>query len=175
MPWLPGGKSPAPSPWEALGKLHAALAGKPNPEIVAPEAKAVTFFQAAILVCPRNYMAANELGVLFARNGDLIGARRMLEHSVLVNRRSENFNNLSVVYRRLGQQRLAELATQKALAAKVAENARQRNASPGRRLGAVGQPRRPGPIAGTVGRSLRQAGGDRQPARARSEALRADN
>lgn len=113
----------------ALGKLHAALAGKPNPEIVAPEAKAVTFFQAAILVCPRNYMAANDLGVLLARNGDLMGARRMLEHSVLVNRRSENFNNLSVVYRRLGQQRLAELATQKALAAKAAETARQRNAS----------------------------------------------
>ena len=113
----------------ALGKLHAALAGKPNPEIVAPEAKAVTFFQAAILVCPRNYMATNDLGVLLARNGDLVGARRMLEHSVLVNRRSENFNNLSVVYRRLGQQRLAELAAQKALAAKAAETARQRNAS----------------------------------------------
>ena len=48
----------------ALGKMHAALAGKPNPEIVAPEAKAIAFFQAAILVCPRNYMAANDLGVL---------------------------------------------------------------------------------------------------------------
>ncbi len=49
----------------ALGKLHAALAGKPNPEIVAPDAKAMVFFQSALLVCPRNYLAANDLGVLF--------------------------------------------------------------------------------------------------------------
>ena len=113
----------------ALGKMHAALAGKPNPEIVVPEAKAIVFFQAAILVCPRNYMAANDLGVLLAHSGDLAGARRMLEHSVLVCRCSENLNNLSVVYRQVGQQRLAELAAEKARAAKAAEIARQKSAS----------------------------------------------
>ena len=113
----------------ALGKMHAALAGKPNPEIVAPEAKAIVFFQAAILVCPRNYMAANDLGVLLAHSGDFAGARRMLEHSVLVCRCSENLNNLSVVYRQVGQQRLAELAAEKARVAKAAEIARQKNAS----------------------------------------------
>ena len=113
----------------ALGKMHAALAGKPNPEIVAPEAKAIVFFQAAILVCPRNYMAANDLGVLLAHSGDYAGARRVLEHSVLVYRCSENLTNLSVVYRRLGQQRLAELAAEKAQVAKAAEIARQKSAS----------------------------------------------
>ncbi len=113
----------------ALGKLHAALAGRPNPEIVIPEAKAIVFFQAAILVCPRNYIAANDLGVLLAHSGDLAGARRMLEHSVLVCRCSENLNNLSVVYRQVGQQRLAELAAEKARVAKAAEIARQKNAS----------------------------------------------
>ena len=53
----------------ALGKVHAALAGKANSEIVLPEAKAIVFFQAAILVCPRNYVAANELGVLLRSTG----------------------------------------------------------------------------------------------------------
>jgi hypothetical protein len=113
----------------ALGKVHAALAGKPNPDIALPEAKAIVFFQAAILVCPRNYMAANDLGVLLARSGDCAGAVRMLEHSVLVCRCPENLNNLSAVYRQVGQQRLAELAAEKARAAKAEEVARQKSAS----------------------------------------------
>ncbi len=113
----------------ALGKLHAALAGKPNPEIVVPEAKAIVFFQAAILVCPRNYMAANDLGVLLAHSGDYTEARRMLEHSVLLCRCAENLNNLSVVYREVGQPRLADLAAEKAHSAKAAELARQKSAN----------------------------------------------
>ncbi len=113
----------------ALGKMHAGLAGKAGSQIVAPEAKAIVFFQAAILVCPRNYMSENDLGVLLAHNGDYAGARRMLEHSVLVCRCSENLNNLSVVYRHLGEPRLAELAADKAQVAKAEENARQKNAS----------------------------------------------
>ena len=151
----------------ALGKMHAALAGKPNPEIVAPEAKAIVFFQAAILVCPRNYMAANDLGVLLAHSGDCTGARRVLEHSVLVCRCAENLNNLSVVYRQVGQQRLAELAAEKAQAAKAAEIARQKNASlsAGGAV-AVGRSRRPGPVAGPVGRSAGQAAGPQDPAAA---------
>lgn len=112
----------------ALGKLHAALAGKPSPEIVAPEAKAIVFFHAAILVCPRNYMAANDLGVLLAHSGDYTAARQLLEHSVLICRCPENLNNLSVVYRQVGQQRLAELAAEKAQVAKAGQIARQRNA-----------------------------------------------
>jgi tetratricopeptide (TPR) repeat protein len=112
----------------ALGKMHTALAGRPNPEIVVPEAKAIVFFQAAILVCPRNYIAANDLAVLLAHSGDYAGARRLLEHSVLVCRTSENLNNLSVVYRQMGDQRLAALAADKAQAAKAAEVARQRDA-----------------------------------------------
>jgi len=114
---------------EALGKLHATLAGKQIPEIAVPATKAIAFFQASILVCPRNYMAANELGVLFAHNGDFTEARRMLEHSVLLCRCPENLNNLAVVYRHLGQQRLADLAAEKAHVAIAAETARQKSAN----------------------------------------------
>ncbi len=113
----------------ALGKMHAALAGKAGSGVVAPEAKAIVFFQAAILVCPRNYMAANDLGVLLAHSGDYAGGRRMLEHSVLVCRCSENLNNLSVVYRHLGEPRLADLAVEKAQAAKAEESTRQKSAN----------------------------------------------
>jgi hypothetical protein len=52
-----------------------------------------------------------------------------LEHSVLVCRCSENLNNLSVVYRQVGEQRLAELAAGKAQVAKTEEIARQKSAS----------------------------------------------
>jgi tetratricopeptide (TPR) repeat protein len=113
----------------ALGKMHAAIAGKPNPEIAVPEAKAIVFFQAALLVCPKNYMAANDLGVLLAHNGDNAGARRVLEHSVLICRTSENLNNLSVVYRQLGEQRLSALAAQKSQVAKASEIAQQKSAN----------------------------------------------
>ena len=35
----------------------------------AAEPKAMVFYQAALLVMPRNSMAANDLGVLLARSG----------------------------------------------------------------------------------------------------------
>ncbi len=113
----------------ALGKMYSALASRPIPEIVAPAAKAIVFFQAAMLVCPKNYMAANDLGVLLAHNGDYLGARRLLEHSVLIYRCPENLSNLSVVYRQVGEPRLAELAGEKAQVAQTVEIARQKNAS----------------------------------------------
>ena len=112
----------------ALGKMHATLAAKGGNEIPAPEAKAVVCFHAAILVCPRNYMASNDLGVLLARNGDFTGARQALEHSVLASRCSENLKNLSAVYRQVGEQRLAALATQKAQVALDKEVAQLKNA-----------------------------------------------
>jgi hypothetical protein len=111
----------------ALGKLHAALADKANAEVALPEAKAITFFQAAILVCPQNYMAANDLGVLLAHKNDCAAARKALEHSVTICRCTENLRNLSVVYRQLGETRLAELAARDAEAARAAEVARQRS------------------------------------------------
>ena len=53
----------------ALGKLHAALAARGGSAIPAAGPKAVTFFQAALLVSPRNHLASNDLGVLLARGG----------------------------------------------------------------------------------------------------------
>ncbi len=111
----------------SLGKLHAAMAEKGSSEIALPEAKAITFFQAALLVCPRNYLAANDLGVLLAHKNDYQAARVAFEHSARVCPCAENLGNLSAVYRQLGDLRAAGLAGRDAEAAKAAEAARQRS------------------------------------------------
>ena len=94
----------------ALGKLHAALAQKKAMPIVAPESKAMVFYQAALLVYPKNYMAANDLGVLLAQCGRYSDARAMLQRSVALCPQSTGWRNLSVVYRQLGQAALAQRA-----------------------------------------------------------------
>jgi hypothetical protein len=133
----------------ALGKLHATMAEKGNSEMPLPEAKAITFYQAAVLVCPRNYIAANDLGVLRAHKCDYASARVALEHSVAVCRTAENLKNLSVVYRRLGVPQLADLAAQDAESVKAAEVARLKsgNLSAGGAVQWVGPEALPAPSA----------------------------
>ena len=104
----------------ALGKVYGTLAMQRNPAARAAEPKAVTFYQAALLVYPGNFMAANELGVLYARNGNYAAARAALEHSVRVHQHAAGWRNLAVVYRQLGH---ADLAAQ---AARQAENISRR-------------------------------------------------
>ena len=113
----------------ALGKLHAAMAEKGNSEMPLPEAKAIAFYQAAVLVCPNNYIAANDLGVLRAHKNDYAAARSALEHSVNVCHTAENLKNLSIVYRRLGAAQLADLAARDAESVKTAEVARLKTGS----------------------------------------------
>jgi tetratricopeptide (TPR) repeat protein len=98
----------------ALGKLHGAWAQKKAAPILAPESKAVVFYQAALLVQPRNFLAANDLGVLLAQCGRYDDARAMLEHSISVCPQATGWRNLAVVYRQLGQPSLAEHATTQA-------------------------------------------------------------
>jgi len=93
-----------------LGKLHAAAARNPAVELPAAEPKAVAFFQAALLVHPNNLMAANDLGVLLARAGHWIGARRVLEHAVAVNPQSISWRNLAKVHDHLGDKDKAQYA-----------------------------------------------------------------
>jgi tetratricopeptide (TPR) repeat protein len=85
-----------------LGKLHEALATERDSSVRAVESKAVTFYQAALLVDPQNYMAANDLGVLLARHGRYEDARRAVEHSIAVRPNPASWGNLAVIYDRLG-------------------------------------------------------------------------
>jgi hypothetical protein len=116
----------------ALGKLHSTVAKQKSHDLVAAEPKAVVFFQASLVVFPKNYMAANDLGVLLAQGGSYAEARKALEHSVMTMRQSASVYNLSVVYRQLGQPRVADQLRQEADALHRTEvarlNARQTSA-----------------------------------------------
>jgi tetratricopeptide (TPR) repeat protein len=110
----------------ALGKLHAALAGPHENNVRAAEAKAVAFYQAALLVYPQNYMAANDLGVLLARCGDYREAEGALKYSLSIHPQSTSWHNLAVVYRQQGQPASARQALWRWQAATEAEIARRK-------------------------------------------------
>ena len=120
----------------ALGKLHAALARKNGSPIVAPESKAMVFYQAALLAYSENSLAANDLGVLLARCGRSNDARAMLEHGLALHPQSTGWRNLVVVYGQLGQTALAERAVRQAERLRRQELAR-RQKSPASVTGAV--------------------------------------
>ncbi|NUQ66090.1 MAG: tetratricopeptide repeat protein [Pirellulales bacterium] len=109
-----GGEVAASMALRGLGKLHETMADKKVQGIVAARPKAVTFFQSALLACPANHMASNDLGVMLARNGRLEDARTALEHSLLVSQQASTWHNLAVVYGQLGDPRSAERARRQA-------------------------------------------------------------
>jgi hypothetical protein len=114
----------------ALGKLHSALARKKGTPVAAPESKAVVFYQAALLAYPKNYMSANDLGVLLAQCGRYADAQLMLQRSVSLCPQSTGWRNLAVVYRQLGQAALADLAAGQADLLGRQELARRRTSAP---------------------------------------------
>jgi hypothetical protein len=72
---------------------------------------AMSFYQAALLVYPDHYLAANELGVMFARCGQLHDACDVLRLATVANPAfPETWLNLSRVHNELGEQDLARRA-----------------------------------------------------------------
>ncbi len=120
-----GGRSAiASSALYGLGRAESvtkAGASTRNP-LGAPNAMA--FYQAALLVDPQNYMAANELGVLMARYGDLDGAAGQLMHSLSIKPQVETWHNLATVYSRMGQTDKADQAEREREKLAVAERDR---------------------------------------------------
>lgn len=100
-----------------LGKFHGVIASQPAPSIFAAEPKALVYQQAALLTDSRNYLAANELAVLLAKNGYLQSARTLLQRSVAGSPQPTAWHNLSVVHRYLGEKQLSALAEQESAAA----------------------------------------------------------
>jgi tetratricopeptide (TPR) repeat protein len=121
----------------ALGKLYEELAKNQNADFQAAGPKAVVFYQAALLVAPNNYMASNDLGVMFARAGNLQDAQAVLEHSASISRQSTVLNNLATVYQRLGYNDLAAQTKQQSLLACQTEQARRQSSSISAANGAV--------------------------------------
>jgi Flp pilus assembly protein TadD len=117
-----GDLAPAASALYALGKLEmlslpagAATIGS------IQSARAVVYFQAALVIQPQYSLAANELGVLLARHGRLRDAKNVLLHSVRIKPESSALHNLAIVHTELGERdhaQQAELQSQQ-LAAKT--------------------------------------------------------
>ncbi len=99
-----GDQSVASLALHGLGKVCAAPAEMHGPREQIADAKAVVFYQAALVVEPRNCLAANELGVLLVKFGHLEEARCVLEQSVAVSNAPTTWRNLGAVYHKLGDE-----------------------------------------------------------------------
>jgi hypothetical protein len=106
-----GGGMPAASmALYALGKIHTATPQQAPHERRLTDPKALALHHAALLVDSRNYEAANELGVLLVRYGQLQDARGVLLHGLSMRATAPMWHNLAVVHERLGEIDLARRA-----------------------------------------------------------------
>jgi polysaccharide biosynthesis/export protein len=87
-----------------LGRIQPYLGESVDRPAVLAEPKAMALEQAAVLVDPQNYRAANELGVLLCSCGQLEAARKALAYSASICRRPEVLQNLALIYKRLGDE-----------------------------------------------------------------------
>ncbi len=85
-----------------LGRLQPYLADGDERATSLVAARMVALHTAALIADPRNYRAANELGVVLAQHGQLEAAREKLIYSAELGRRSETIRNLAIVLRKLG-------------------------------------------------------------------------
>ncbi len=100
-----------------LGKVYAVPAAAHGPKDLTGGAKAVTFYQAALMVDGRNFMAANELGVALVQFGRLPEARAAFLHSLSISSQPVVWQNLASIHQIMGENKLAEQARQSATVA----------------------------------------------------------
>ena len=98
-----GGLPVASEAFYGLGKLTMLQGARNMTSERACNLSALLLFQVAVKVNDANYVAANELGVLLAREGRLDDARSALQRSVAVQPMAEAWHNLTVVHERLGE------------------------------------------------------------------------
>jgi tetratricopeptide (TPR) repeat protein len=98
-----------------MGKV-AVMSAKPIGATNENAAQAMALYRAALIACPKNFRAANELGVLLAQNGQYELARDLLIRSVVVSPQATTWKNLAAIHSRIGEHQMAERAKQHALA-----------------------------------------------------------
>ena len=111
-----GGEAAASMALHGMGKVHAILAREDTTTAALNEPAAMVYHQAALLVDPGNYLAANDLGVLLARYGRFAEACELLARSAEQWPQAKTYENLANVYRQMGQRDLAEKAQKESLA-----------------------------------------------------------
>ena len=93
-----------------LGRLQTALAAHDPDPLALHGPEAIVFHQAALATDSGNWLAANELGVLYARYGQLPAAKQLLLTSVTTHPHVAGWQNLAAIHRRLGETDLADRA-----------------------------------------------------------------
>lgn len=110
---IAGGRVPAAGmALYGLGRMQPTLAGDSSVKKMTAGPKAMALYQATLKVDPNNYLAANELGVLYGRYGQWAEAEIALRHSVELAPRAENWQNLAAVYDRMGNKSAGDHARQ---------------------------------------------------------------
>jgi tetratricopeptide (TPR) repeat protein len=95
-----------------LGRLEMAMTAHDFDPTALHIPRAIVFHQASLATDGGNWLAANELGVILARCGQLGEAKQLLLHSLNIRPHAAGWQNLAAVHRRLGEGELAELADQ---------------------------------------------------------------
>ena len=86
-----------------VGRLEWDTATTTTSSIQVRTYRSISLYQSALVVFDRNYAAANELGVLFARHGNYENAVAALRHCVALSPQPTAWQNLANLYRRLGR------------------------------------------------------------------------
>ncbi len=84
-----------------MGKIYIRMAQQQGGEIQSVR-KAIAVYQAALTARPENNLAANELGVLLARNGHYPQAATIFDQALRFAPNATGFHNLAVVQKKLG-------------------------------------------------------------------------
>lgn len=109
-----GHQPPGSMALHGLGKTYVVLGKAKSRQALAAEPKAIVFFQSALLTDPRNFMAANELGVLLSNYGKFDQAKAAFVQSLHISSQPVAWRNLAYVHNQLGESELARLAQHEA-------------------------------------------------------------
>ncbi len=100
-----------------MGKIALVAVGNKSQRL-ENVSQARSLYRASLIAEPRNFRAANELGVLLAEDGQLELARDLLIRSVSLSPQIATWKNLATVHTRMGEKKLAENAVAQAAALK---------------------------------------------------------
>ncbi|UUO05238.1 hypothetical protein M4951_17875 [Blastopirellula sp. J2-11] len=109
-----GGVPEASAALYGLAKLQPFLKSGSGGDKALIGPRSIALHQSAFLADPQNIMAANELGVMLARYGQLTDAKQVFISGLRQHSLAETWNNLAKVHEMLGEQDLAKLARQEA-------------------------------------------------------------
>jgi hypothetical protein len=147
-----------------LGRIDAQLAERKDDDVRFVR-DAMTMYAAALVACPNNHLAANELGVLECRTGRPAEAVRLFERTIDFAPTSTAYHNLAVAQRKIGlhaQSQANEQESQRLAALERAGGAISRRAGvrwvAPQEFTRVAQP-------GTLAPPLTQAAADEPPAK----------